>query len=190
MSNEITVTVRGFCGTTAKLNEAPGRRPWAQFRLASTPSFRNPEGGWRDGETTWLTVKTFGDLARNVGKSVRKSDPVIVVGRLRTERWRTEDGVERESMVLVADAVGPDLALGRSDFTRVTYRAGEQADQEAGDEPRPGGADAAGAPAGAPGDALGRSFETDEADPFAAEDPDTGEIEAEMSRLREPEPAF
>lgn len=185
MSNDITVTVRGFCGTSAKLNEAEGRRPWAQFRLASTPSIRTPEGGWRDGETTWLTVKTFGNLAKNVGVSVRKSDAVIVVGRLRTERWTGEDGQERESLVIVADSVGADLAFGHGTFTRVTDHADAPGQRPASD-----------AGPGSAGDDVDRRFETPDdatgadAGPEQDVDPDLEEIEADRAAQRELAPAF
>lgn len=135
MSNDITVTLRGFCGTTPAVRAgAESARPWAQFRMASTPSSRDAEGVWHDGETVWVTVKTFGRLAQNVGESLRKSDPVVVVGRLRTESWRGEDGEERSTLTVVADAVGHDLALGTSRFSRVVRRAdGTPVPEDSGD---------------------------------------------------------
>ena len=182
MSNDITVTVRGFSGTSAKLNENPGRTPWSQIRLASTPSLRTPEGGWRDGETTWFTVKTFGDQARNVAASVRKGDALVVVGRLRTERWTTDAGEPRESMVIMAESVALDLALGQARFTRVVHGR-----LPVGEASEPGTGTQAPADDAAPGSP---DLDPYTAGPAAGEDDEIDEIEARYARERELAPAF
>jgi single-strand DNA-binding protein len=52
-----------------------------------------------------------------VAASVRKGDPVVVVGRLRTSVWE-KDGQSHERLVLEADMVGHDLNRGTSAFRR------------------------------------------------------------------------
>lgn len=88
----------------------------ASFRLACTPRLRRG-GDWSDGETTWLTITCFRSLAEHTASSVRKGDPVIVVGRLRTQVW-TKDGVPQERLVLEALTIGHDLTRGTSAFNR------------------------------------------------------------------------
>lgn len=90
--------------------------PTASFRLACTPRLRRG-GDWSDGETTWLTITCFRSLAENAASSVRKGDPVIVVGRLRTQVW-VKDGVQQERTVLEALTIGHDLTRGTSAFHR------------------------------------------------------------------------
>jgi single-strand DNA-binding protein len=92
--------------------------PVASFRLACTPRVRR-NGEWVDGPTTWLTVTCFRGLATNLSGSLRRGDPVLVSGRLRTNTW-TRDGVEHERTVLEASAVGHDLTWGTSAFRRTT----------------------------------------------------------------------
>jgi single-strand DNA-binding protein len=48
---------------------------------------------------------------------VRKGDPVLVVGKLRTNVWE-KDGQTHERLVLEADMVGHDLNRGTSIFQR------------------------------------------------------------------------
>lgn len=128
MSNDIIVTICGFTGTSPELRlSGDGSRPWTQFRLASTPSVRGADGKWRDLETTWLTVKAFGRLAENLCYSVRKPDPLIVSGRLRTEAWEDRDGNARTSLTLIAEAVGHDLSFGKASFARVVRAASDAA---------------------------------------------------------------
>lgn len=88
----------------------------ASFRLGCTPRLRRG-GDWSDGETTWLTITCFRSLAEHAMSSVRKGDPVIVVGRLRTQVW-VKDGVQQERTVLEALTIGHDLTKGTSAFNR------------------------------------------------------------------------
>ena len=90
--------------------------PVASFRLASTPRVRRG-GDWVDGQTTWLTVTCFRGLATNAAGSLRRGDPVLVSGRLRTNTWH-KDGVEHERLVLEAISIGHDLTWGTSAFRR------------------------------------------------------------------------
>jgi single-strand DNA-binding protein len=103
--------------------------PVASFRLACTPRIRK-EGSWVDAPTTWLTVTCFRSLAEHVTSSVRRGDPVIVAGRLRTSQW-SKEGVQYERLVLEATTVGHDLTFGTSAFHRAARPAPPPADRDA-----------------------------------------------------------
>ena len=115
---DANVSFSGNLGTEVDYVEGRG---WcaARFRVAHTPR-RLVDGAWVDGNTTWLTVRTSGRLARNCRDSLVKGDPIIVSGRLRTKVWRDSDDKEHESLAIVASSVGHDLARGCSEFRRVT----------------------------------------------------------------------
>ena len=98
--------------------------PVASFRLACTPRVRKA-GEWTDGATTWLTVTCFRGLADNVAGSLRRGDPVLVGGRLRTNVW-TKEGVKHERLVLEATSVGHDLTWGTSAFRRTARTTGRR----------------------------------------------------------------
>ncbi|ALN15607.1 hypothetical protein ASQ49_10380 [Acidipropionibacterium acidipropionici] len=68
----------------------------ARFRVAQTPRYMR-DGAWIDGETTWLSVRVNGRLAENCKNSLTKGDPVVVVGRLRTQVWTTPKGCSASS---------------------------------------------------------------------------------------------
>jgi single-strand DNA-binding protein len=111
---EAYVHITGYVGGDVEYRN--NTLPTASFRLASTPRFRRG-GDWTDGETTWLTITCFRSLAENAASSVRKGDPVIVVGRLRTQVW-VKEGVQQERTVLEAMTIGHDLTRGTSAFNR------------------------------------------------------------------------
>lgn len=139
MRKAATVTVTGWAGTTPR--EIPGDGvAFTSFRVSVAERRFDPRSGeWGDGPTEWFTVKAFRDLALNVAESVRKGDPVVVTGRLRTEVWQAEKGPQ-PGFVIEADSVGHDLAWGASSFRRRVHRADGSID---GGEHREAGAGAA-----------------------------------------------
>lgn len=168
-SNGLTVTVVGWAATTPREITGDGV-PYTSFRVATTPRwFDSRAGAWTDGRTEWITVKAFRDVALNVGSSIRKGDPVLATGRLRTEEWQGESG-PRTSLVLDVTALGHDLTRGRAAFTRTVNVAPDRASAPDGEG---GGADrSVGTAGGRPGDdpwATDGGPGLDEPDEFAEE---------------------
>jgi single-strand DNA-binding protein len=110
---EALVHITGYAGSEVEIR---GNGTVSAFRLACTPRVRT-KSEWGDGNTTWIEVSCFRLLAEHVAASVRKGDPVVVVGRLRTNVWE-KDGQTHERLVLEADMVGHDLNRGTSAFRR------------------------------------------------------------------------
>lgn len=167
----LTVTVVGWAATTPREISGDGV-PYTSFRVATTPRwFDSRAGTWTDGRTEWLTVKAFRDVAINVGSSIRKGDPVLATGRLRTEEWQGESG-PRTSLVLDATALGHDLTRGRAAFTRTVNVAPDAA--RPGDPARtpPGGAQDDPWAVAAGSDVVDEDEFAEEVDPAAADDDD------------------
>ncbi len=137
MADGIPIAVTGWVSTVPKEVVGDGV-PYTSFRMGHTPRRRDLlTGTWSDGPTEWFTVKAWRDAAFNIAASVRKGDPVLVHGRLRTDTWQAEDGRQVTTLVIEAAAVGHDLMKGTSTFARrknVTRRPD-------GPEPPPGPAD-------------------------------------------------
>jgi len=114
-----TITLTGVVATTPRSLRTAEGLAITSFRLASAQRRRDrATGTWSDGETNWYTVTCFRALAENAAVSVGKGERVVVSGRLRVRPW--ESGEKSGTSVEVdADAVGHDLAWGRSTFTRV-----------------------------------------------------------------------
>jgi len=118
MSNDNILTFHGRVGTKVELRE--GAVPWVLFRVASTPSyFDQTTRTWRDLETMWISVKAWRSLAQNVAESLEVGDPIIAMGKIRTEKWTTQDGESRQSTVLEASLIGHDLTWGVTKLRRV-----------------------------------------------------------------------
>ncbi|SNR82789.1 single-stranded DNA-binding protein [Blastococcus mobilis] len=88
------------------------------FRMASTARrFDSGKQEFVDAGTLWVDVEAWGELGGNVARSISKGDPVIVRGTLTTRSWESEQG-RRSAPQIKANAVGPNLARGWSDFHR------------------------------------------------------------------------
>jgi single-strand DNA-binding protein len=131
-SMEAYLTVNGHIGGEVELRRTQqGNIARATFRLACTPRVHR-QGNWTDDPTTWLTVICWRSLAEHVTDSLAKGDPVIVVGKVRTQAWTDDDG-PHERMVIEAATVGHDLTRGTARFRKVQRPDAQPAEPEPAD---------------------------------------------------------
>jgi single-strand DNA-binding protein len=130
MTQNITITATGNVVNEPVYFEATEAKPaMVSFRLASTPShFSRKDKEWVNGTTSWFDVNAFGALAKHATKSLKKGDPVVVSGTLRTREWETEDGSQGSSALIRAASLGHDLLRGTS-----TFKRGDAGDDEIAD---------------------------------------------------------
>jgi single-strand DNA-binding protein len=115
---ETTVTVVGNIVDEPTLRYTTNGNKVVNFRVASTARRRDKvTGEWGDGDSLYLAVTCWRDLAPNVVESLHKGDPVIVTGRIFTRPYE-RDGQQRNVYEVDALAVGPDLARGTAQFRR------------------------------------------------------------------------
>src|SRR5262245_58401986 len=95
------VETRAFASTGGKV---------AKFGLAVAyiRDKKDPNTGeWGGGETTFIDVEVFNrenrQLADLVEKRLKKGSQVYIEGRLRLNKWTTQDGQERQKLLVVAD---------------------------------------------------------------------------------------
>ena len=81
-----------------------------KFRVASNSRRRNSDGSWEHGNSLYVTVNCWGNLATGVSASLTRGDAVVVVGHVYTSEYDDKDGVRRSSSEVRATAVGPDLS--------------------------------------------------------------------------------
>ncbi|MEO6473064.1 MAG: single-stranded DNA-binding protein [Aeromicrobium sp.] len=130
-NNDNIVTLYGHVGTAIELREGASV-PWAMFRVGSTPRWYDAATRtWKDHETTWMTVKVFRSLAQNVAESLKVGDPVVVIGKLRTQSWTTKEGEARQSEIVEAHVVSHDLNRGITRYARVERQPQAQAGPDA-----------------------------------------------------------
>lgn len=80
---------------------------------------RVKRGGEYVDEVSYLDVTFFGRTAEVAGEYLTKGSPALIEGRLKQERWQTDDGQRRSRVKVIAERL---TLLGRRD------REGQQAD--------------------------------------------------------------
>ncbi|MFI5778744.1 single-stranded DNA-binding protein [Nocardia sp. NPDC051570] len=137
---EANTVVVGNVVTHPVRRSLPGGDQVVTFRMASNSRrFDRDSGGWVDNGTLYLTVNCWRRLVEGVDASIRRGDPIIAYGQLRSTEYCTKDGVQRRDLEMRASAVGPDLA--RCSASVVRRGAGNSpiapaVVDQVGDEPR------------------------------------------------------
>jgi len=134
-STDITV-IGNVASSPSNVRTQNGRV--TNFRLAATERrYDNASQGFINGNTFWIDVECWGEIAGNVAHSVSKGDPVVVVGQIYTHEWESDDGL-RSKPRIKARAVGPNLAWGTAEFKKATRSpAAASTDEEGPSEEQP-----------------------------------------------------
>lgn len=166
MSDNINVT--GLVATPVKHTVTSDGLDVSQFRLASSSRrFDSATRSWVDGETNWFTVVAFRQLAANIAVSLEKGHRIVVAGRLRVRDWNDGDKKGR-NVEIVAEAIGPDLAWGRAQYTRTPRAVPAEGSADAAREEHGGPAtEAEGAREGTTEAAAEEAFPVESSEPVA-----------------------
>lgn len=117
--NDSQMTIVGNVVDTPKLRRTRNGHYVANFRVASTPRrFDRESNSWVDGSTLFVTVTCWRALGENVAQSLRKGQPVLVLGRYCQREYEREEKLHT-TYELEAIAIGHDLARGTASFEKV-----------------------------------------------------------------------
>src|ERR1051326_4845817 len=143
MMHDAQVNLAGYVATEPRFRKVNGDTSSAKLRVAYTSRRRDRETGeWTDGPTSFVNIQCWRTLADNVAVSVRKGEPVLVMGRLQVRRFEGAEGTLRTAVEIEATSVGHDLTRGVAKFARTKWPS--TADDIAAAEGAPGPGDGAG----------------------------------------------
>jgi single-strand DNA-binding protein len=161
MSQGGYVTLVGYVARDPIMRQTKQGANVTDLRVGTTPRFLDrTTGEWRDGDTSYYTVKCWRRLADHARASLHKGEPVMVKGRFRTRSYEDRTGQLRTEVEIEADAIGHDLSRGISNYIR-TRTSADTADGRADGSAQTG--DSADADGSAQGDG---SAERGHADDF------------------------
>lgn len=137
MSGETIITIVGNAVDTPELRFTPSGAAVAKFRIASTPrNFDRQTNEWKDGDTLFLTVNSWRQLAENVAESIERGTRVVVRGRLQQRSYETKDGEKRTVYEIEADEVAPSLRNATAKVTKA--QRGQQPNRPQNQQPAQG----------------------------------------------------
>jgi single-strand DNA-binding protein len=91
------IHIQGRLVRDPEVRPSRGGEDFATFTLASN--------GKKDDPATFVDVTAFGKCGETIAHYCHKGDAIIVSGRLRQERWESNDGEKRSKLSVVADRV-------------------------------------------------------------------------------------
>jgi single-strand DNA-binding protein len=134
MPDTTTTTIVGNLTEHPELRFTPNGAPVANFTVAVTPRVKDGDG-WKDGETSFLRVTAWRQLAEHAADSLSKGDRVLVYGTLRHRSWETPEGERRSTLEVQAEELGPSLRWASAKPERTSRKATAKASGQFNDEP-------------------------------------------------------
>lgn len=136
MAGETPITIVGNIVDDPELRYTPSGAAVCNFRIASTPrKFNRQTNQFEDGDTLFLGVATWRQLAENCAETLHKGMRVVVVGHLTQRQYEKRDGTRGSSYDVQAEDVAPSL---RNATARVEKTTGQrQQPQQNGQQQRP-----------------------------------------------------
>ncbi|MFA5048888.1 MAG: single-stranded DNA-binding protein [Patescibacteria group bacterium] len=104
MASLNSITIVGNSGSDAEMRYTPQGTPITSFNVAvNDPRLVNNE--WKD-NTEWFRIICFNKLAERVNEKVLKGMPVLVMGKLKLNRWQDKNtGEMKASLEILASKV-------------------------------------------------------------------------------------
>ena len=98
------VTLRGNVGADATLKDLPENRKMLTFNLATSESFKDQAGEWKQ-NTTWHRIVLWGAQAEKFAGLATKGAEVIVEGKINSRTYKDKTGVEKTITEIVASDI-------------------------------------------------------------------------------------
>ncbi len=96
------VILVGNLGADPEIRYTTGGAAVANFRIATTESYKNKEGQKED-RTEWHRIVAFGKLAEICGEYLAKGKQVYVEGRIQTSQWEDKEGNKRYTTEIICN---------------------------------------------------------------------------------------
>jgi single-strand DNA-binding protein len=93
----------GHVGRDPRVGETNGGRKVVNFDVATKRSWKDSSDQWQE-RVEWHKCNAWATVAEHASK-LRSGEPVMVVGVYETKKWKTREGVERETKEIMASLV-------------------------------------------------------------------------------------
>ncbi len=128
MASVNKVILVGNCGRDPEVRYAPSGAAIANVSIATSSKRKDKNTGESIEETQWHRVTFYDRLAEIAGEYLKKGRPVYIEGRLKYGKYTDKDGIERNTVDIVANEM--QLLGGRDG-------GGGMGDAEMGSAPAP-----------------------------------------------------
>jgi len=106
------VILIGNLGADPEIRHTQDGRPIANFRIATSESWKDKQTGERRDKTEWHSIVIFNEpLAKLAEQYLKKGAKVYVEGQLQTRKWQDTAGADRYSTEIVLSAYKGSLTM-------------------------------------------------------------------------------
>jgi single-strand DNA-binding protein len=131
MNQTAVVMMAGHVVSDPKLSDTKSGQPFTKVRIGVTTRKQDRlTGEWKDVASSYFTVSCWRRMATNAAASLRKGDPVIVWGKLKSRVWVDGNGEKHRIIDIEADTICHDASMGWTHFMR-GRALGPTADEQA-----------------------------------------------------------
>ena len=114
------ISIVGNVGTDPEYKLSGKGNGWIRLNVAV---YQGKDQNGDEKKPAWYTVKVFSgkggaNWSENVHASITKGARIGVIGTVETEYWTDKSGNERQTQVVIADFIGPDLRFASAAVTR------------------------------------------------------------------------
>jgi len=99
------IIIMGHIGKDPELKTSKSGSSFINFSVATTHKYKNKQSGELISETEWHSVSAFGTTADYVAKYGSKGVICFVEGRVKTNRWKDQQGVEQTRPGIMANNI-------------------------------------------------------------------------------------
>lgn len=122
------ITITGNLTAEPSLTFTNSGAPVANMTVAVNERYRDNNGKWQDGVTSFFSVNAWQQLAENAAESLNKGDRVIVTGTIRQRSYETtpknpDDSGKRTVWEIRASGIGADLSYANVRISKVSRGA-------------------------------------------------------------------
>ena len=110
--NEARISFEGNIGSEPEIKFLPSGQAVCEFSVAVNQRKKQLNEEWKDTNTTWFRVASWGRLAESAVE-LKKGSRVLVVGTLIAQEWE-KDGKSGLSLKVTAESLAPCLVLSHS----------------------------------------------------------------------------
>jgi len=123
------VTVFGRLGSDPEVRTTNNDGKVANISVASEERWTSKDGE-KKRRTEWHRVTLYGGVAGVVEKYLKKGDPVLLMGKMRTRKWQDSEGRDRYSTEIVVDFDGELHLVPRASVIEDPVPEGDSSDDE------------------------------------------------------------
>ena len=98
------VILVGNLGRDPELRRSASQVAVCSFSIATTDRRKDSSGQWNE-QTEWHNIVTFGNVAENCSRYLKKGRQVFIEGKLQTRKWQDKEGRDRWSTEVIANNV-------------------------------------------------------------------------------------